>query len=38
MIAIDVTAQTLPDYVEERVERLEGLVFCIGHDWFLAVV
>ena len=30
----DLTGQTLLDYVEERVERCEGLVLWIGHDWF----
>src|ERR1700738_1238727 len=34
MIAIDMTGQTPLDYVEERVERREGLVLWIGHDWF----
>src|SRR5882762_8646541 len=33
MIAIDMTGQTPLDYVEERVERGEGLVLWIGHDW-----
>ena len=31
MIAIDMTGQTPLDYVEERVERREGLVLWIGH-------
>jgi hypothetical protein len=31
MIAIDMTGQTPLNYVEERVERPEGLVFWIGH-------
>jgi hypothetical protein len=34
MVAIDLTGQTLLDYVEERAERREGLVLRIGHDWF----
>src|ERR1700688_5160608 len=34
MVAIDMTGQTLLDYVEERVERREDLVLWIGHDWF----
>src|SRR3984957_18398253 len=38
MVAIDQTGQTLLDYVEERVERREGLVLWIGHVGFLAVV
>jgi plasmid stabilization system protein ParE len=38
MVAIDLTGQTLLDYVEERVEGREGFVFWIGHDGFLAVV
>jgi hypothetical protein len=28
-----VAGQTLLDYVEERVERREGHVIWIGHDW-----
>jgi hypothetical protein len=31
MVAVDLTGQTLLDYVEERVERREGLVLWIGH-------
>src|SRR6266702_5726765 len=38
VVAIDLTGQTLLDYIEERVERREGLVLRIGHDCFLAVV
>ena len=34
MVAIDLTGQTLQHYVEERIERREGLVFWIGHGWF----
>src|ERR1700730_2029142 len=34
MFAIDLTGQTLLHYVEERVERREGLVLWIGHGWF----
>src|SRR6202047_5670717 len=34
MVAIDLTGQTLLDDIEERVERREGLVLWIGHDWF----
>src|SRR5258708_3288313 len=33
MVAIDLTGQTLLHYVEERVERREGLVLWIGDDW-----
>jgi hypothetical protein len=32
MVAIDLTGQTMLDYVEERVERSEGPVLRIGHD------
>jgi hypothetical protein len=32
MIAIDMTGQALPDYIEERVERREDLVLWIGHE------
>ena len=33
VVAIHQTGQTLLDYVEERVERREGLVLWIGHAW-----
>jgi hypothetical protein len=32
MIAIDMTGQAPLNYIEERVERREGLVSWIGHD------
>src|SRR5208282_6338004 len=38
MVAIDVTGQPPLDYVEERVERREHLVFWIGHVGFLCVL
>jgi len=37
MFAVDLTGQTPLDYVEERVERGEGLVLWIGHDGFPAI-
>ena len=38
MVAVDLTGQTLLDYVEERVERSEGPVLRIVMIGFLAVV